>query len=449
LLGFEPRPETLQARILGRVRGGLEAVLGLDIDGFVGWLAARWKMLLRGVSYTVGALWALSCVVPIATDQVAVVRVLGRHTATYGPGIALKPWWPIGQATRLRPDQVRFVELGFRRTDPKTRQIATNPQYDWDSAHLSGEYERVTDEAAMLTGDTNFVECQLVVHYTVANAAQFLFAAQEPEQLLRFHAEEALRRVVSETALDTVLTTGRHPIEEATVARLQAVCDASRLGIEIVSIELGDVHPPLEVVPAFRSVASAFENQLQRVNEAEAYANEEVALARGEAAAELENSAAYKQGRVTRSRGDASRFTNRRQAAATGRKVTFDRLYLEAMERVLAGRRKMILDPQATGRRQFWVLEPSVAKALEALGAQPYQVPSPFGEAAEEQEPAPPVEPPAPADAASPTATAKDAAAQQNAGAATPPDANAKPTPAEAPPSLPGLDPTAGSGGGQ
>ena len=447
LLGFEPRPETLQARVLNRVRRALEAVLGLDIDGFVGWLAARWRMLLRAVVYAVAALWALSCFVPIPVDQVAVVRLLGRHHATYGPGVALKPWWPIGKATRLRPDQIRFIELGFRRTDPKTRQIATNPQYDWDSAHLSGEYERVTDEAAMLTGDTNFVECQLVVQYTVSNAAQFVFAAQDPVQLLRFHAEEALRRVVSETELDTVLTTGRHPIEEATVVRLQTACDAERLGVRIESVEMGDVHPPLEVVPSFRAVASAFENKEQRINEAEAYGYEEVALAKGEAAAELENAAAYKQGRVTRSRGDASRFTNRRQAAATGRTVTFERLYLETVERVLAGRKKMILDPKATGKRQFWVLEPSVAKALEALGGQPYQVPSPFGETEESLEGIEPgAAPPVPATPPV-TSTPNNAAAQQNSGTTTTPAAPATTTDT-APPSLPGLSPTTGSGGG-
>jgi len=421
LLGFEPRPETLQARLLARVRGLLEAVLGLDIDGFVGWVAERWRLLLRGAVTAMAVLWALSCLVPIGVDQVAVVRVLGRHSQTYGPGIALKPWWPLGRATRVRPAQVRFVELGFRRTDPRNRQVAVNPQYDWDSAHLSGEYERITDEAAMLTGDTNFVEAQAVVQYTVTNAASFLFAAREPEQLLRYHAEEALRRVVSEAALDTVLTVGRHPLESAAAARLQQVCDESRLGVRIAGFELADVHPPLEVVPSFRAVASAFENQQQQVNEAEAYANEQIALAGGEAAAEIEGAAAFKQGRVTRSRGDASRFTARQRAAATGRRVTFDRLYLEAIERVLAGRKKMVLDPRATGRRQFWVLEPSVAKALEAIGAQPYTVPSPFGSDAETQQ------------GIEPGATPPDnAAAAENPAAAPPAAAAATQTPAPA-----------------
>ncbi len=191
--------------------------------------------------------------------------------------------------------------------------------------------------------------------------------------------------------------------------------------MRIAGFELADVHPPLEVVPSFRAVASAFENQQQQVNEAEAYANEQIALAGGEAAAEIEGAAAFKQGRVTRSRGDASRFTARQRAAATGRRVTFDRLYLEAIERVLAGRKKMVLDPRATGRRQFWVLEPSVAKALEAIGAQPYTVPSPFGSDAETQQ------------GIEPGATPPDnAAAAENPAAAPPAAAAATQTPAPA-----------------
>jgi len=460
LLGFEPRPETLQARILARVKGVLEAILGLDIDGFVGWIAERWRLLLRLVATAVAALWALSCFVPVAVDQVAVIRVLGRHAGTYGPGIAVKPWWPVGRAKLVRPDQVRYLELGFRRTDPKKRQVALNPQYDWDSAHLSGEYERITDEAAMLTGDLNFVEAQAVVQYTVSSPSRFVFAARDPEQLLRFHAEEALRRVVSETDLDTVLTVGRHPIEESAVARLQQACDDSGMGVRIDSFELADVHPPLEVVPSFRAVASAFENQLQRINEAEAYANEQVALAGGEAAAEVTTAEAYQAARVARSRGDAKRFTDRQRAAATGRKVTFDRLYLEAVERVLVGRKKMILDPKATGRRQMWTLDPTLAKVLEALGAQPYAVPSPFGSEAETQqgiEPGatPPDNTAAPANPAAQPAPPNDPAAANNpANAAAAPADGTTPTttpatPDTTPPSLPGLAPSSGTGGGQ
>ena len=79
-------------------------------------------------------------------------------------------------------------------------------------------------------------------------------------------------------------------------------------GVEILGIHLTDVHPPVEVVSAFRDVASAQEEQVMRVNEAEAYSKQQIPIARGTAAARLETAAGYKAGRIFRSEGDASRF---------------------------------------------------------------------------------------------------------------------------------------------
>jgi regulator of protease activity HflC (stomatin/prohibitin superfamily) len=43
------------------------------------------------------------------------------------------------------------------------------------------------------------------------------------------------------------------------------------------------VHPSVEVVDAFRSVSSAFEEKSKLIDQAEAYRNEQIALARGQA----------------------------------------------------------------------------------------------------------------------------------------------------------------------
>ena len=86
LLGFEPQPASLAGRLGARLHDGLQAVLGLDLDGFVGWLAQRWRAILR-LKLTVIAIWWLSsCLVLVGPDEVGVVRLLGRHWRTYGPG---------------------------------------------------------------------------------------------------------------------------------------------------------------------------------------------------------------------------------------------------------------------------------------------------------------------------------------------------------------------------
>ncbi|MBI2301815.1 MAG: cation-translocating P-type ATPase family protein [Armatimonadetes bacterium] len=384
LLGMEPRPGSAGERAAGLARRWLAAALAFDLDGLVTWSALRWRTILRWKLRLLAGLWLLTCLVPVGAEQVAVIRVFGRHGATYGPGLWLKPWWPIGRARLLRPGEVRALELGFASV-PGAAPRPGPGQYEWDSAHLAGVYQRVPDEALMLTGDANFVEVQAVVQYTVADPARYAFAAADVAGFVKARAETVLREVAAGMALDDVLTTARGRVEQQARSGLQAACDAGGVGVRIAAVELGDVHPPLEVVPAFRAVSSAYENKLQQINEAEAYGNEAVALARGEAAARRQAAEAYRVGRVDRARGEAARFTLRQQTWRAAPEVTAARLRLDAVERSLTGRRKLILDPAVTARRQFWTLSPDLQKLFPGQPA-----PAPSGLATEEAEEAPP-----------------------------------------------------------
>ena len=83
---------------------------------------------------------------------------------------------------------------------------------------------------------------------------------------------------------------------------------------QVLRVKLQDVHPSLEVVDAFREVSGAYEEKNRLINEAEGYRNEQVALARGNAKAQLQNATSFKLGRVNRAQGDADRF-NLREAS--------------------------------------------------------------------------------------------------------------------------------------
>jgi regulator of protease activity HflC (stomatin/prohibitin superfamily) len=98
------------------------------------------------------------------------------------------------------------------------------------------------------------------------------------------------------------------------------------------------------------------------INEAEGYRNEQVALARGNAKAEVQKAGAYTLGRTNRAGGDASRFIQQEQAYRTAPGPTETRLYLETMEQVLPGRKKLILD-SGKGRRHLLLLEDGVEVA--------------------------------------------------------------------------------------
>ena len=71
-------------------------------------------------------------------------------------------------------------------------------------------------------------------------------------------------------------------------------------------------------------------------NEAEAYANDVIPRARGEAEKILQAAEAYKKEVVAKAEGEASRFLAIYNEYKNAKSVTQERMYLETMEKVLA-----------------------------------------------------------------------------------------------------------------
>jgi HflK protein len=214
----------------------------------------------------------------------------------------------------------------------------------------------------MLTGDQNMIELNATVHYAVERPDAFLFRQVDGDATLREAAQSAIHGICSTTPLDAVLTTGRQLIEQRALTELQRRMDRYETGIRVFSVKLEDVHPSLEVVDAFRDVSAAFEEKNRMINQAEGYRNEQVALARGNSKAQVLNATAYTTGRIRRSEGDASRFNQAEQAFRIAPGPNETRLYLETMEQVLPGKKKLIID-SSKGRRHLLLLEDGIEVA--------------------------------------------------------------------------------------
>jgi membrane protease subunit HflK len=99
-------------------------------------------------------------------------------------------------------------------------------------------------------------------------------------------------------------------------------------------------------------VASAREDKIRITNEAEAYRNEILPRARGQAAEMLNQAQAYRATRIRAAEGEAGRFAAVLAEYQKARDVTRKRLYYETMEEILssAGMEKIILPPGAADR---------------------------------------------------------------------------------------------------
>ncbi|HTS31312.1 MAG TPA: FtsH protease activity modulator HflK [Bryobacteraceae bacterium] len=365
----------LAARMLGSLAGRANlpdawdrlrhAASLVDPEAGLAWFAENRPRLVKPAVVVAAALVVLNGIYIISPDEIGIVQRFGRKLQPYdGPGIHYKLPWPIDQLTRVQARRVRVVEIGFRTS--ATTPAAEPAAYEWNAQHRSGRYERRPEEALMLTGDQNMIELNATVHYNLARPDEFVFGQVDGESTVRAGAESAVQAVVTASALDDVLTSGRHAIEQRIQTELQQRLDRCRAGVRVLSVRLEDVHPSLEVVDAFRDVSGAFEEKSRLINEAEGYRNEQVALARGNAQASLADANGYTVGRVRRSEGDASRFDQREAAFRAAPGPTETRLYLETIEQVLPGKRKLIVD-STKARRQLYLLEDGVEIGGNAL----------------------------------------------------------------------------------
>ncbi|MGO8788198.1 MAG: FtsH protease activity modulator HflK [Terriglobia bacterium] len=325
----------------------------------LGWFIANWARLRKPVTIAALALYGLSGFYILGPDENGVIERLGRKLVPYRePGLHYKLPWPVDALTRIKARRVRVVEIGFR-------TVAGTPEaepasYEWNAEHSSGRFQKVPEESAMLTGDQNMIELYATVHYVPAHPDDFLFRQLDGDGTVRTAAESVMQSVVASSSLDEVLTEGRRHLEQRARDALQRRLDEYGAGVQVLEVKLEDVHPALEVVDAFREVSDAFEEKNRLINEAEGYRNEQLALAQGNAKAAIENALGYSLGRKTRAEGDASRFQSAEAAFRSAPEATQSRLYLETMEEVLPGKKKLIIDTRA-GRRQLMLLRDGIA----------------------------------------------------------------------------------------
>ena len=196
----------------------------------------------------------------------------------------------------------------------------------------------------MLTGDQNIIDIDFVVQWRIKNAADYLFNIRDPEGTVKIAAESAMREIIGQTTLDDATTGKRQQVQQQSRALLQKILDDYGAGIAIAEIQLQKADPPAEVIDAFHDVQRARQDQERSINEANAYQNDIVPKAKGQAQTVIQGAAAYKEKVVKEADGEAKRFLSVYETYKGAKEVTIRRLFLERMQQVLKDSEKVIID---------------------------------------------------------------------------------------------------------
>ena len=208
----------------------------------------------------------------------------------------------------------------------------------------------VVEDGLMLTSDQNIVDIEFEVVWIINDPTKYLFNLKDPEGTIRAVAESSVRDIAARSKLMPILNTERGAIGKVLEEEVQATLQTYDSGITVVRVNLLKSDAPEEVKDSFRAVQAAQQERDRLQKEADAYANKVTAEARGNASQTAERAKAYSTQVVNVAEGDASRFLSIYGEYVKAPEVTRQRLYLETMEQVLGGMRKIIMDGSVGGQ---------------------------------------------------------------------------------------------------
>jgi len=157
--------------------------------------------------------------------------------------------------------------------------------------------------------------------------------------------------------MDFVLTEGRSEIVAEIQTEIQKVMDSYDSGILITTVNLQDAQPPEQVQGAFEDAIKAREDEQRYINEAEAYSNEVVPVARGAASRKTQEAEAYKESIIAKATGEVSRFSQLLTEYKKAPVVTRQRMYLESMESVLSNTSTVMVDVKGSNNMLYLPLD--------------------------------------------------------------------------------------------
>ena len=291
--------------------------------------------------------WLSSGVYTVRERENGVETFLGRYLRTTKAGLNWHVPAPFGQVNKVDVTSISSMKVG---------------EFKSQSGRVSTSDQR---NGQMLTSDENIVEIGAAVQYRIRDAKNYLFQANQPEEVLRDIVISAIREVVGSNTVDDILIDKRGEWPQEAKQIIEKTLEQYNLGFEIVAFELQDARAPVEVQDAFEDAVRAREDEERLGLEAEAYARERIPVARGEAKRLLQAAQAYKAETLARAAADSSRFNNLLAAYRENPEVMRERLYLDTMAGIYAHSNKVLVD--ADGARP--IINLGDAPATTALPA--------------------------------------------------------------------------------
>ncbi len=228
------------------------------------------QMIKRALPYAalcaVLLLWCVTGVVLVNSNQEGAHYRFGRlQEETLSPGLHFTLPWPLDKVEVYDTKTVNKMTVGY---------IAEGEADNfWTEAHGGEEYR------LLLGGGNELVSVNLRVMYRISDLRSYLTNTASPELLMSSAAYEIVTARTITSDLDTMLSTDRAVFANTFREELTAYMERYGTGLEIVSVVLESIHPPVEIAQTYQALISAGIEAERLMLDAQARAGERLAWA--------------------------------------------------------------------------------------------------------------------------------------------------------------------------
>ncbi|MBR2907335.1 MAG: protease modulator HflK [Clostridia bacterium] len=220
------------------------------------------RMVKKLFPYTIALaamlLWFSTGLVQVESHQMGVVYRFGQlQEEALQPGLHLQLPWPCDKIEVYDVDTIQKFTVGYvsEETEDNT----------WTDDHGIEEYR------LLLGSGDELVSINLQVEYKIGDIYQYLKNNTSPVALVEAYAYELVVDHTINNDLGTLLTIDRAAFSEDIKKDLIEGIAEYETGIEIVSVVLESIHPPIEIAEIYQNVISAEIKAVEKILEAEAY----------------------------------------------------------------------------------------------------------------------------------------------------------------------------------
>ncbi len=189
-------------------------------------------------------LWLSTGIKQIEPYQEAAVYRLGRlQSEILKPGMHLTLPYPFDKVRTYDTKTLKKVTIGYR--------SQTDADNIWTAAHGDEEYK------LLLGGAEELVSINLRIEYRISDLKKYLQNISQPDLVMEAQAYELVTDKTIRTDLATLLSIDRDAFSETFKKELTQKIKNFDMGIEIVSVVLESIHPPVEIASVYQQIISA------------------------------------------------------------------------------------------------------------------------------------------------------------------------------------------------